>query len=1419
MFIAYFAWTVSVARKVKNDRNERMTKMSIDAFGRNLPNTHGKGLFVCAALFAVGAILPLSAANEVWVSDARGNDATGAGTYDSPYKTIQKGVDEVDAGGTVKIQAGTYGIGEEHFADSHTNRVLISGKSVTLDGVDGKDVTHLVGCLDPNSEYGASPAAVRCIYLADAKAVAGTIIKNLTLRDSGADSVNTKSGRPYGYGGAVSTYSGDYSESWLVDCVISNSAACMGGALLGVNALRCAIVDCTSSGFGAATRRSRLMHCLVLRNRTMNSSRPALSYSVAVNCTVALCPGTKTEGIGRSVYAHNCISFGNGASDIVATGKYSVAETNNCYVTSDDAHLLFSTANADYRVTAGTPADKGGLTTYFSKITLPAGERADIDFAGNEFDINKATCDAGCIQGAATPAGGRIVFTSPYIVEGVPNGVGGANIYYTPETWPVSVRARPIVNNITNYICANPVTGSYGASQLRRIFPLMDGSHLFTPPPSGYLSFDNVIADVVVYAKPGADAAEADGSEAHPYPTLQAAVDSVEGTAAENPLILAFPGIYNEGGKEVGGVFTRLVIPGDKYYTVRSLSGPENTVIKGAADESNTGDYAGCGPAAVRCVAINNVSGTATPSAIQGFTLADGHTRCDVTDDAESSYGGGILGMGSNDKKSQLLDCIVTNCVAVRGGASHNSTLIRCKLYDCHGYGSVLRSTRLVACYMDPSCTLGSAPADVTPGTVFGLATSTYLSTAPEATAADSSLSLYNTLFASHAPQSDNKMWGSVTTNAAAIASTMGCAYVYDANFADPANGDWRLRTTTPARYASRLPASGTSAYNTWAENFAIWVHGDIDGNPICALDGVPLPGCWQTTVGPKSAFVEAARGGLEVAGGTLGDNAVDTENFALTLTPGIGSRPCCGYTVNGETNLFADAGSGTVTAADVAAGEYGVVVMALYSTNWYVNPAGDDTLNGGSTVATPMKTLAAVMAKVQAGDTVHAAAGTYEEGSMVVSDSPSYDLATRVFVPSRVTLVSDDGPEATFIVGAPDTTATKNEYGMGANAIRCVHMGKYARVKGFTITGGYTCWDGDDYEWGGNWSGGGVFGDSGKRENVYVEDCIISNNWAMYAGGGRYVNMVRCRIFENHALLNGGALRDAHANGCVIDRNYSGTASSSVSCASCYKFTHIVGCTLGPHNYRIEGTSNAYATRLVSSSSATFHDNLVLGSTGQRGDLTNTVTGCVFADGKNGWPTDETCIVVPSSELEVDENLRPIVGRNAAVDRGSAEALSQHSGGLIPSETDALYFPRVINGKMDVGALEGDWRPMYAKLLDGKGTHLAVDEASSGVVTNDVGGVAAVELHGGEALSLTWGTAANPAVRRGFVKVAGEGTLTVTLNGAPFGAYTVTDGAAEFAVPAVGLDAFAFTFAFDGEGVADLYGFSAKIGSVLSIR
>ena len=91
---------------------------------------------LCLVLFMgfIGLQQAMAAA-EVWVSDERGNDATGAGTFESPYKTIQTGVDEVDANGTVKILRGVYGIGEEHWDGTHTTRVILSGKRVTLVGI------------------------------------------------------------------------------------------------------------------------------------------------------------------------------------------------------------------------------------------------------------------------------------------------------------------------------------------------------------------------------------------------------------------------------------------------------------------------------------------------------------------------------------------------------------------------------------------------------------------------------------------------------------------------------------------------------------------------------------------------------------------------------------------------------------------------------------------------------------------------------------------------------------------------------------------------------------------------------------------------------------------------------------------------------------------------------------------------------------------------------------------------------------------------------------------------------------------------------------------------------------------------------------------------------------------------------------
>ena len=712
--------------------------------------------------------LPLVAA-DVYVSDERGNDATGNGSYEQPYKTIQKGVDEAATGDTVKILRGIYGAGEEHFwsnasgTSAHTNRVVI-GKSITLEGVDGKDVTHIAGYLDPNTTHGNGPAAIRCVAITN-EAAANTIIKNLTLCNGGADTNNVLNG----YGGAVGTYTDGRSSVCLVDCVISNCVAVMGGGLHGVTAVRCLITDCRTTGFGVAARQSNLLNCLIHKNRCLggNGARPAVAdYSYIINCTITRNYTTLTQGIGRKAYAYNCIVFGNDGGDIITSpSSSSISETNHCYATATDAHLLFSPATEDYRLTAGTEAVGGGSTefltsTWLSKksITLPAGIAANIDFAGNEIDLSQETCNAGCFQGTATPGGGRIAFNSTgWIINGVTSETGNNYSYYTPETWPISVVARPLVANVTNYAYSATSEGYFGHMKNRRYYPLKDGSHVLTPPPnvSDTLRLTPTMANLVVYASPDADPATADGSLAHPFATLQDAVVCVTNSSASVPLILALPGVYDKGGEEIGGVFTRLVLPSTAHFTVRSTDGPERTVIKGRVDESNTGYYAGCGPAAVRCIHFSRGETTVTPSAVQGFTITDGRTHCDdYKTDTDPYRGGGILANAKNVWVSQILDCIITNCAAVRGGLSWNVSLFRCKIYDCHAYGSVMRATRLVSCYLDPSCTLGSAPADASAGNILGPNTETCFTTAPEATAYDSNaLYLYNSLFASLHPR------------------------------------------------------------------------------------------------------------------------------------------------------------------------------------------------------------------------------------------------------------------------------------------------------------------------------------------------------------------------------------------------------------------------------------------------------------------------------------------------------------------------------------------------------------------------------------------------------------------------------------------------------------------------------------------
>ena len=162
---------------------------------------------VVAVLSASTSTVALSARAEetasvpdvVWVkadkASFEAHGAVGDGSEENPFNTIQAGVDNVAVGGTVKIMAGTYDNGEQVY-NGHANRVVIS-KKVILDGVGGKDGTHIVGKLSTATAAGFGNDTIRCIRVSST-AANGSIIRNLTLRNGGSYENNSEI-----HGGAV----------------------------------------------------------------------------------------------------------------------------------------------------------------------------------------------------------------------------------------------------------------------------------------------------------------------------------------------------------------------------------------------------------------------------------------------------------------------------------------------------------------------------------------------------------------------------------------------------------------------------------------------------------------------------------------------------------------------------------------------------------------------------------------------------------------------------------------------------------------------------------------------------------------------------------------------------------------------------------------------------------------------------------------------------------------------------------------------------------------------------------------------------------------------------------------------------------------------------------------------------------------
>ena len=201
---------------------------------------------------------------------------------------------------------------------------------------------------------------------------------------------------------------------------------------------------------------------------------------------------------------------------------------------------------------------------------------------------------------------------------------------------------------------------------------------------------------------------------------------------------------------------------------------------------------------------------------------------------------------------------------------------------------------------------------------------------------------------------------------------------------------------------------------------------------------------------------------------------------------------------------------------------------------------------------------------------------------------------------------------------------------------------------------------------------------------------------------------------------------------------------------------------------------------------------------------LTNTKT--IYTSYKDRT-VEAHSIFTNAAAMRVDGACTPIFGQNAGIDAGDAAYVPEWAVAF--SDKDIYGNPRVMNGRIDIGAVEADWRPAYSGLL---GRSAVVEGVSASVRIED--GV----------LTIPSGAISGKFTREGSAvatfEITGNGKLSAWLDGKLVGEFTA--GTTE-ATLGQAVEGSTFRFAYEpGEndtGYVCLRSLGARRGMVLIFR
>jgi len=361
-----------------------------------------------------GSKVPPFAA-QVWVSTT-GNDVTGTGSYDNPYRTIMKGLFEVGTGETVGVMNGTYT--ENIIWEPSFEAVTIKGQSRANTILKPNGTTRVISMESvPSSIVGAT---IESVTIQDGNQNGGGIWfsgsavlhlsnvlfynnKSLNGGEAGglyinggrvvADNCEFSSNAVMFSGGAIEITAGTLEAT---NCVFRNniSTSSAGGALYADTSSHVFLSKClfegnsSSSTAGAiyATGIMSLENCVFYGNSSSSSGGGAIFHYDGtmdmMNCTVATNEtgsifggGLFTGGqSGRETNIVNCIFWGN-----VSTGLYD----DICEQAAGTTNISY-TDMSTWRTLNPLAGGVGTVEVDPGFVGFPPADVSDLDLDGTE---------------------------------------------------------------------------------------------------------------------------------------------------------------------------------------------------------------------------------------------------------------------------------------------------------------------------------------------------------------------------------------------------------------------------------------------------------------------------------------------------------------------------------------------------------------------------------------------------------------------------------------------------------------------------------------------------------------------------------------------------------------------------------------------------------------------------------------------------------------------------------------------------------------------------------------------------------------------------------------------------------------------------------------------------------------------------